>query len=128
VDRTERKEVFDAYWGAWKKFESTAGATLAAQVMAGAFAAKTRNFDSALSAALFPFNMPETVYRTLVAETSAALPTLYRYLKMRKARLGIEGDLAYYDNYPPMFPLAKSPEFSVSESETIALAALAPRA
>ncbi len=126
VDRTERKEVFDAYWGAWKKFEGTAGATLTAQVMADVFAAKTRKFDSALSAALFPFNMPETVYRTLIAQTNAALPTLHRYLKMRKARLAIEGELAYYDNYPSMFPLAKTPEFSVSESEAIALAALAP--
>jgi oligoendopeptidase F len=126
IDRTERKEVFDAYWGAWKKFESTAGATLTAQVMADVFPAKARKFDSALSAALFPSNMPETVYRTLIAQTNAALPTLHRYLKMRKARLGIEGDLAYYDNYPPMFPLAKTPEFSVGESEAIALAALAP--
>ena len=126
ADRSERKAVFDAFWGTWKKFEGTAGATLTAQVIGDVFTAKTRKFDNALSAALFPNNMPEAVYRTLVAQANAALPTLYRYLKMRKARLGIEDDLAYYDNYPSIFPLPNAPEFDLSESEVITLAALAP--
>jgi len=126
ADRSERKAVFDAFWGTWKKFEGTQGATLTAQVIGDAFTARARKFDSALAASLFPNNMPEAVYRTLVAQTNAALPTLYRYLKMRKARLGIEGDLAYYDNYPPIFALPSAPEFTVSESEAIVLAALAP--
>ena len=126
TDRSERKAVFDAFWGAWKKFEGTAGATLTTQVMGDAFTAKSRKFDSALSAALFPDNMPEGVYRTLVAQTNAALPALYRYLRMRKARLGIADELAYYDVYPPIFQLPNAPEFTVSESEAIALAALAP--
>ena len=126
ADRQERKQVFDAFWGTWKKFEGTIGATLTTQVMADVFVAKSRKFDSALSAALFGSNMPETVYRTLVAETNSALPTLHRYLKMRKSRLGITDDLAYYDSYPPMFPLSPAPEFTIGASESITLAALAP--
>jgi oligoendopeptidase F len=125
-DRDERKAVFDAFWGSWQKFQDTLGATLTTQLMGDVFAAKSRKFDSALSASLFRSNMPESVYRTLVAQTNAALPTLHRYLKMRQERLGITDDLRYYDNYPPMFPLAKPPQFSVAESEAIALAALAP--
>jgi oligoendopeptidase F len=126
IDRSERKQVFDAFWGSWHKFEGTIGATLTTQIMGDVFAAKTRKYDSALDAALFHSNMPAAVYRTLVAQTNAALPTLHRYLQMRKARLGIGDELAYYDNYPPLFPLAQAPQFSVSESETITLAALAP--
>src|SRR5262249_22985047 len=84
------------------------------------------HFDSALGAALFQSNMPEGVYRTLMEQTHAALPTLYRYLKMRKKQLGITDDLSYYDNYPPMFKLAQKPTFSVAESEKITLEALAP--
>ena len=125
-DRDERKAAFDAFWGSWGKFQGTFGATLASQLMGDVFTAKSRHFDSALSASLFRSNMPESVYRMLVAQTNAALPTLHRYLKMRKARLGIADDLRYYDNYPPMFPLAKPPQFSIAESETITLAALAP--
>jgi len=126
ADRAERKAVFDTFWGAYKKYESTFGANLTTQIMGDVFTAKTRHYDSALAAALFQSNMPEAVYRTLVAETNAALPTLYRYLKMRKVRLGITDDLAYYDNYPPMFPLANMPSFGVKESEALTLAALQP--
>jgi oligoendopeptidase F len=125
-DRGERKAVFDTFWGAWKKFEGTAGATLTAQVMSNVFVAKSRKFGSALDAALFSSNMPEAVYRTLVEQTNAALPTLQRYLKMRKAQLGIRDQLAYYDNYPPLFPLPQMPEFTVSDAKQLTLAALAP--
>ncbi len=126
ADRSVRKAVFDTFWGTYKKFESTFGATLTTQVMGDVFTAKARHYDSALQAALFQSNMPEAVYRTLVSETNAALPTLYRYLKMRKASLGITDDLAYYDNYPPMLPLANAPKFDVAESERLTLAALKP--
>jgi len=125
-DRSERKAVFDSFWGTYKKFESSFGANLTTQVMGDVFTAKARHYDSALDAALFQSNMPAAVYRTLVAETNAALPTLHRYLKMRKSRLGITDELAYYDNYPPMFPPANLPTYSVKESETLTLAALQP--
>jgi oligoendopeptidase F len=126
TDRSQRKLVFDTFYGAWKGFEGTAGAALSAQVMGDVFSARARRFDGALSAALFASNMPESVYRTVVAETNAALPTLHRYLRLRKARLGIADTLAYYDNYPPLFPLEHPPQFSVAQSENITLAALAP--
>jgi oligoendopeptidase F len=95
-------------------------------VMGDVFKAKARKFDNSLSAALFQSNMPDSVYKTLIEETHAALPTLHRYLRMRRERLGITDELAYYDNYPSMFPLSPAPTFSVRESETLTLAALAP--
>jgi oligoendopeptidase F len=125
-DRAERKQVFDAFWGTWKKYEGTAGAALTTQVMGDVFTAKERHFDSALAASLFQSNMPEAVYRTLVAQANAGLPTLHRYLRLRKARLGIKGDLEYYDNYPSMFELTPAPTFSVADAERITLEALAP--
>ena len=124
--RADRKLVFDQYWGAWKKFEGTAGSMLATQVMGDHFTAQARKFDTALQAAQFPDNMPDKVYRTLVAEANAALPTLHRYLKLRRRLLGITDDLHYYDNYPPMFKLEKQPQFDVAESERITLEALQP--
>lgn len=126
ANRADRKLVFDQYWGAWKKFEGTAGSMLTTQVMGDHFTAQSRKFKTALEAAQFPDNMPAAVYRTLVAETNAALPTLYRYLKMRKRLLGITDDLQYYDNYPPMFKLDVQPKFDVADSERITLEALEP--
>jgi oligoendopeptidase F len=125
-NRADRKLVFDEYWGGWKKFEGTAGSMLTTQVMGDHFTAQSRKFDTALQAAQFPDNMPDNVYRTLVAEANAALPTLHRYLKMRKGLLGITDDMHYYDNYPPMFKLDVQPKFDVPESERITLEALKP--
>jgi oligoendopeptidase F len=124
--RADRKAVFDAFWGAWKNYQGTFGANLTTQNMGDVFMAKSRRFDGSLDAALFSDNMPPEVYRTLVAQTNAALPTLHRYLRLRKRLLGISDELAYYDNYPTLFPATSVPKFSVAESEHITLAALAP--
>jgi len=124
--RADRKLVFDSFWGAWKSYQGTMGANLTTQVMGDIFTAKARRFDGALEAALSAVNMPPEVYRTLVAQTNAALPTLHRYLRLRKRLLGITDDLAYSDNYPALFPSAAIPKFSLAESERITLAALEP--
>jgi oligoendopeptidase F len=124
--RADRKLVFDQYFGTWKKFEGTAGSMLTTQIMGDHFNARSRHFDSALQAAQFPDNMPDAVYRALVREVNAALPTLYRYLKLRKRLLAISDDLQYYDNYAPLFKLEPAPSFDLAASERITLAALQP--
>ena len=126
VDRAERKAVFDAFWAAFKAYQGTLGATLTTQVMGDVFSARARRFDNSLQQALFEDNMPERVYRTLVAQANAGLPTLHRYLRLRGQLLGISGELAYYDNYPPLFKVAVQPRFTLAESQAMTLAALAP--
>jgi oligoendopeptidase F len=126
ANRADRKKVFDAYWGAWKKLEGTAGGMLATDIMGDHFIDQSRKFSSSLQAALFKDNLPEAVYNTLIAETNAALPTLHRYLRLRKRLLGITDDLRYYDNYPPMLTPKHPPRFSVEESERLTLSALQP--
>ena len=126
ADRADRKLVFDTFWASWQKFSGTLGTMLATQVMGDVFNARARHFDTALDAALFPDDMPSSVYRRLVAETNAGLPTLHRYLKLRKRVLGIGDDLHYYDNYPPLFPLPAARSYSVADAESLSLAALQP--
>jgi oligoendopeptidase F len=121
TNRADRKRVFDAFWGAFKKYEGTIGATLTTQVLGEVFGAKTRHFPDSLSAALFEDNMPDGVYRTLVSEADKNLPTMYRYLRLRKKLLGIKDDLAYYDIYPSMFKLSQPLHFDVPDAERIAL-------
>ncbi|MBV9045201.1 MAG: oligoendopeptidase F family protein [Alphaproteobacteria bacterium] len=120
-NRADRKAVFDTFWGMWKKYEGTLGATLTTQVMQEVFNAKVRHYPNSLAAATFADNMPEAVYRQLVAQANAGLPTFHRYLKLRKKLLGITDNLAYYDIYPTMFKLEKPLHFSVADSERIGL-------
>jgi oligoendopeptidase F len=120
-NREDRKKVFETFWSTWQKYQGTFGADLNTQVLAEEFDAKVRKFPTALSDALFADNMPEAVYRQLVAQANAGLPTFHRYLKLRKKLLGIKDDLAYYDMYPSMFTLKQPLNFTVPESERIAL-------
>jgi oligoendopeptidase F len=126
ANRADRKLVFDSFWATWKGYESTDGAILTARIMGNLFTAKARKYPNALAAALFADNMPEGVYRTLVAQANDALPTLHRYFKLRKRLLGISGELEYYDVYPTMFPSRNIPKFTVAESMRLSLTALAP--
>ena len=121
ANREDRKKVFDAFWGTWKKYEATFGASLNTQVLGEEFDAKVRHYPNALSDALFADNMPEAVYRQLVAQANAGLPVFHRYLKLRKKLLGIDGDLQYYDIYPTMFKLDQKLKFTVADSERIGL-------
>jgi oligoendopeptidase F len=118
-NRADRKLVFDTFWGNWSKFESTFGQTLTTQVMGEKFDAGVRHYPSALADALFGDNMPEAVYRQVVAQSEAGLPTVYRYLRLRKKQLGITDDLRYYDVYPSMFPLQQPLHIDVPEAQRI---------
>jgi oligoendopeptidase F len=124
--RADRKQVMEAFFGSLRAFEGSFGANLNAQVLGDVYAARTRHFDTALDAALFDNNMPPEVYHQLVAQTHAALPTLHRYLRLRKRLLGITGDLAYHDNYPPLVPRPRGEFYDIDKSKAITLAALAP--
>ena len=122
-NRADRKIVFDAFWGKWKEFEGTFGANLSAHVAGHVFEAKARHYANSLDAALFGDAMPEAVYRTLVAQVNENLPSLHRYFKLRKKMLGIEGDMEYYDIYPPLVQLDK--KFPLEEGKAQSLKSLA---
>lgn len=125
-NRDDRKLVFDSFWRTWHDYQGTNGAILTSEIMGHVFMAKARQFPNALSAALFPDNMPEEVYRTLVAQANEGLPTLHRYFRLRKRLLGIDGDMEYFDIYPSMFTLHQEPVFTMEESARLTLVALAP--
>ena len=91
--------MFQAFWKTYRGYERTFGVSLYSQVKTDWFNASARKYPNCLAAALANDDIPETVYRTLVAETNANLPTLHRYFKLRGRMLGIP-DLRYWDIYP----------------------------
>ena len=123
-DRADRKLVFTSFWPTFKAYERTLGVALDAQVKRDLFYARARNYPSCLAAALDGSNVPEAVYRTLVAEAGRALPTLHRAFRLRARMLGIP-DLAYYDVYPPLVPDLDL-HFPVDKGESLVLDALQP--
>jgi len=123
-DRADRILVFREFWKAYKEFERTFGVTLDSQVKSDFFNAQARKYPSCLAAALDGSNVPEAVYRTLIAETNNALPTLHRAFRLRAKLLGIP-DLAYHDVYPPLVKHVDL-AFPIEKGEGLVLETLAP--
>ncbi|HVN75298.1 MAG TPA: oligoendopeptidase F [Thermoanaerobaculaceae bacterium] len=123
-DRADRILVFREFWKAFAEYQRTFGTTLDAEVKRDLFYARARNYPSCLAAALDGSNVPEAVYRTLIAEANRALPTLYRAFRLRGRLLGIT-DLAYHDIYPPLVKHVDM-SFPIDKGEALVLQALAP--
>jgi oligoendopeptidase F len=122
-NRADRKLVFDQFWASYHGFENSLGTALLSQTKGEMFQAKARKYGSALGAALAAPNIPEGVYRSLVAEANAGLPVLHRYFELRRRMLGLD-QIAYYDIYPPLVTLDRT--FSLDEMRSLTLAAIKP--
>ncbi len=122
-NRADRQAVFTAFWGKIREYERTFGVALFSQVKTDWFNASVRKYGSSLAAALAESDVPEAVYRTLLAETNANLPTLHRYFKLRGRMLGIS-DLRYWDIYPPMVKSDKV--FTYDQAKQLTIDAVHP--
>ncbi|MBV8123953.1 MAG: oligoendopeptidase F [Burkholderiaceae bacterium] len=122
-DPKVRELVFKAFWPVFKAYERTLGAVYTANLRGTVFSAKVRHYPSSVAMAQGNDNIPDTVYRTLIEEAHAGLPTLHRYLALRGKMLNLKQPL-YSDNY---VPLAKPPrKYSVAEAEALTLEAVQP--
>ena len=119
-DRGVRKQVFNAFWPAWRQYEATFGSLLGNQVLEHVIEARLRHYDSALAAALSPDEIPVAVYRQLIDSVHAHLPTLHRYLKLRQRMLGVD-QLHYYDIYPPLVKSQR--DFNIKDARKLTIQA-----
>jgi oligoendopeptidase F len=122
-NREDRKAVFEAFFGKWAEYGKSFGATLGGGMQGTIFEAKARHYPSALSYVIAEHNIPDAVYRTLIDETNRGLPSLYRYLALRKKMLGLR-ELHYYDMYVPLVKSDK--RYTVDEAEKMTLTAVKP--
>lgn len=122
-NRADRKLVFDTFWATYGKFAHSLGAAYAAHVRGDIFRKKARKYPTSLAMSLAGNNVPEEVYRTLVAETNKGLPELHRYFELRRRLLGLP-DMAYYDIYPPLVQLDQ--KVPLADMRTTVLEAVKP--
>ncbi|QNA85041.1 oligoendopeptidase F [Sphingomonas sp. So64.6b] len=122
-DRADRKKVFDTFWATYGQFRNSLGAAYLSKLKADVFDMKARKYKTSLAASLSGNDVPEAVYRTLVAETNKGLPELHRYFELRRRLLKLP-DMAYYDIYPPLVSLDR--KVTVPEMRTLTLEAVKP--
>ncbi|MCL2664035.1 MAG: oligoendopeptidase F [Defluviitaleaceae bacterium] len=102
-DRRVRKDAFETYYSAFKKQINTLAALYSSSVKKDVFFAKSKNFTSALDAALFENNIPLSVYSNLIETIHEFLPAMHAYMRLRKKALGVS-ELHMYDIYTPIVP------------------------
>ncbi|MBQ6232068.1 MAG: oligoendopeptidase F [Clostridia bacterium] len=99
--RGVREAAFKGMHKTYGDFGGTIAALYSGSVKRHVFNARVRHYGSALESALEPDQVPVSVYENLLKEVDEALPTLNRYLEIRKRLLKVD-DLHLYDLYVPM--------------------------
>ncbi len=117
ANREDRITVFEAFFGGLNDYRRTLGTQLNAEVQKNIFYKNARNYSSSLESALDGNNIPVSVYHKLIENINNNLPTLHRYLNLRKRMLGVD-ELHYYDMYPS---LVKSVDLAYEYDEAMDL-------
>ena len=99
--RKVREDAFNTMFGTYKKYNNTFATLYAGNVKKDNMSADIRGYEGACEAALFGGNVPVAVYDSLIEAVHAALPSMQKYLKLRKKALGLD-EIDVYDLYCPM--------------------------
>lgn len=99
--RNVRRAAFHQYYQQFQAHENTLAATLGGSIQKDVYYARARHYDSALAAALFPDQVPQSVYDRLIAAVHRHLPALHRYYDLRRRKMKLR-EIHQYDTYVPI--------------------------
>ncbi|MCL6587784.1 MAG: oligoendopeptidase F [Anoxybacillus sp.] len=124
-DRTYRKQAFQTFFASFEQIQHTAAATLYASVKADELYAKARRYDSGLEAALANDDVPKQVFDQLLSTVNERLPSLHRYIELRKKALRLN-EVHSYDLYVPLASKTVTKTFPMEKAEALILEGLKP--
>ncbi len=114
-DRMLRKNTFETYHENYQSYQNTLAEVLSGQVSADVFKAECRHYDSALAAALSQYNIPKSVYTTLIQTVSGRLKSLHRYFKLKKQILNYDA----FHVYDLSAPITENVEIKMPFDEAV---------
>ncbi|OWK43003.1 oligoendopeptidase F [Fimbriiglobus ruber] len=123
-NRDVRKKAFHQYYAEFSDHANTLAATLAGSVKQDVFASRVRNHSSARAAAMFPDNVPASVYDNLCGAVRANLPAVHKYYQVRRRAMKLD-DVHFYDVYVPILSDVQK-RTTWDEGVELVIAALAP--
>ena len=123
-DRRVRRDAYNGLYDAYRSVSNTITATYGASVKADVFRARAHRFDGSLERALFENGVPVPVYEQLIEAVHERIPTLRKYLDIRKRTLGVD-QLEMYDLYVPIVPECDIP-LSYDDAKAFVREALRP--
>ena len=107
-DRSVRKNAFTAKYQAYMDLSNTIATIYNYNTKTDVVSARIRKYPSALEAALAGDNIPKSVYTNLIQAVHDGLPSMYRYMEIRKRLLDVK-ELHMYDIYAPLIKIDEKP-------------------
>lgn len=101
TDRELRRRAFEQYYRSYIELDNTIAATYFGNVKKDVFFMRARKYESCLQKALEGEDVDVCVYRNLIDAVHAGLPSMHRYIALRKKVLGYEQQ-HMYDIYAPL--------------------------
>ena len=112
-NRDVRQRAYEAMYTAYKNLINTISTTYSYNTKRDVVSARIRKYSSSRAAAMSGDNINEEVYDNLVKVINDNLPTMYKYMELRKKILDVD-ELKMHDVY---VPLVKLPETHISFEE-----------
>lgn len=122
--RSVRRTAFEKYYAQFTAHENTLAATLEGSIQKDIYYARARGYESALEAALFPDNVPLTVYDNLINSVHKNLPALHHYYDLRRRKMKLT-EIHHYDTYVPILSDLKT-HHTWSQAVKTVIKSLAP--
>jgi oligoendopeptidase F len=123
-DRTLREATFKTVHTSFLAYENMLTELIQAQMQRHLFEKKARGYHSCLEAALFPNQIDLSVYTSLVKTVRQHLPSLHRYISLRRDLLGYQ-ELHPWDLFVPLVDqVERSVTYSAAVDKVIASVAL----
>lgn len=121
---TVRREAFVQFYREYADHDHTLAAMMASSIKADVFEARARNHRSAIECALFPDDVPVSVYDNLIAAVRRHLGPLFEYFEFRRKRLGLDA-LRACDTHVPLVPNVQT-DYSFDRAAEMVLESLSP--
>ncbi len=99
--REVREKAFRQFYEEYAAHENTLAATLTGSIQRDVYYARARNYSSSLDSALFPDNVPRSVYDNLITAVHDALPSVHHYYEVRRRKMGLN-EIHHFDTYVPI--------------------------
>ena len=123
-DRTLRKNAFESLYKGYRQHINTFASTYSGCVKASVAEAVARNYESSRAMHMFGENIPAEVYDNLIATVRKHMPTMYRYVELRKKLLKVD-ELHYYDLYAQIIEGPKK-TYTYEQAQQMVLDAVSP--
>lgn len=97
-NRKVRKSAFEAMYNYFKSFKNTISAAYIGQIKEDFFISDIRKYKNPLVHSLYNDDINETVYHNLIESIHDGLPSMYKYMEIRKKALKLD-EMHMYDIY-----------------------------